>query len=110
MASLLFGGVVARVVEPEGVVDAGALAHELDRAALVGRDVAHGEHAVRQVGTAAAARQPRHRLRLQQRFGVGNCDETRRARRPVDTVDEHRRVWSDLKPNSENHLPEDTIM
>ena len=71
------------------MVDARALAHELDGAALIGRDVAQSEHAVRQVGAARRARQPRHWLGMQQRLGVGNRKEAWRARSPVDAVDEY---------------------
>ena len=40
------------VVEAEGLVDGGALVHELDRATGVGRDVADGQQPMREGGSA----------------------------------------------------------
>ena len=40
------------VVEAEGLVDGGALVHELDRAAGVGRDVADGQQPMGEGGSA----------------------------------------------------------
>ena len=84
--------VLLGVVELERVVDGRALLHELDGAAGVGRDVADGQQAVRQLRAADDVRQPRRVMRSQQSLGVGDRDEARRAGRPVDSVHDHRSV------------------
>ena len=89
--------VLFSVVELERLIDGRALLHELDGAARVGRDVADGQEPMRQLRTADDVRQPRRVLGSKQRLGVGNRDESRRARSPVDAVHNHRRVGRYLR-------------
>ena len=77
------------IVEFERVADRRALFHELDGAAGVGRDVADGEQAVRQLRTSDDVCQPRCVVWSKKRLGVGDRDQTRSADRPVDAVHYH---------------------
>jgi len=74
------------------MIDGGTLLHELDGAAGVGRDVADGEQAVRQLRTADDVGQPRRVLWSKKGLGVRDRDQPWSADRPVDAVHDHRRV------------------
>ena len=94
--SLFLRRVFSRVVQSEGMVNGRALFHELNRTTFISGNVANSHHPMRQVRTSAAAGQPGHGFRLEEGFGIGNRDEARSSRRPVDAVDETGSEWCDL--------------
>ena len=79
------------------MIDRRALLHKLNASSFIGGNVANGEHPVRQVRTAGAARQPGHGLWVEEGLGVGDRDESRGVRRPVDAVDQARGEWCNLQ-------------
>ena len=69
------------------MINRGALFHELQRSPLICRDITYGDKALREVGATIAARQPGHWLGVEDVLGIGDGDEARGARGPVDAVD-----------------------
>ena len=79
-------------LQAEGLVDGGALVHELDGAAGIRGYVADGDEPAGQVGRAGRGGDPRRFRGQNQRLGVRDGDKARRLRRPVDAVDDNTGV------------------
>ena len=78
--------VLVGVVQAERLVDRGALVHELDGTAWIGRDVADGNETGGKVRASRRGLDPRDRGGTQKLLCIWDAQQARGLRRPVDPV------------------------
>ena len=84
--------VLVGVVQAERLVDRGALVHELDGTARIGRDVADGNKTGGEVRAARRGLDPGDRGGAEKLLGVGDAQQAWGLRGPVDPVHDDRTV------------------
>ena len=84
--------VLVGIVQAEWFVDRGALVHELDGTAWIGRDVADGNKTGGEVRASRRGLDPRDRGRAEKLLCIRDAEQTWGLRRPVDPVHYDRTV------------------
>ena len=88
--------VLVGIVQTEWLVNGGALVHEFNGAAWICRDVTDGDKAGGKMWAARGGLDPRDGGGAEQLLGVGDAQQARSLRRPVDPVHNHGTVGSVL--------------
>ena len=88
--------VLVGIVETEWLVNGGALVHEFNGAAWICRDVTDGDKPGGKMGAARGGLDPRDGGGAEKLLGVGDAQQARSLRRPVDPVHNHGTVGSVL--------------
>ena len=88
--------VLVGIVQTEWLINGGALVHEFNGAAWICRDVTDGNEPGGKMGGARGGLDPRDGGGAEKLLGVGDAQQARSLRRPVDPVHNHGTVGSVL--------------